>query len=115
MFAWWNSTLSAYARPNFACQTTNRSPFDLLGTKLYMQHNLINTIWLQNTILNPKIHCKSKIQYNYSYNNYIPKLLLAYSVAIAGEFLLEWCKYFSQQQVWYIKLCTTASCGASVM
>ena len=37
----------------------------------------------------------------YNSNNYIPELLMAYSV-IDGEFLLEWCEYFGQPPVWYI-------------
>ena len=41
-------------------------------------------------MLNPKI------QYNYNNNNYIPELLMAKSVVVDGEFLLEWCKYFDQ-------------------
>ena len=41
------------------------------------------------------------IQYNYSNINCIPELLLVYSV-VDGEFLLEWCEYFDQPQVWYI-------------
>ena len=65
---------------------------------------------IQNYIVNPKI------QYNYSNFNCIPELLLAYSGDDDGEFLLEWCEYFGQPQMWYIrKLCTTASCGTSVM
>ena len=43
-----------------------------------------------------------KIQYNYSNINCIPELLLAYSGVDDGEFLLEWCEYFGQPQVWYI-------------
>ena len=45
-------------------------------------------------------------------------MLLAYSGVDDGEFLLEWCEYFGQPQVWYIsyvpqlavvhQLCTTA-------
>ena len=27
---------------------------------------------------------------------------MAYSVVVDGEFLLEWCEYFGQPQVWYI-------------
>ena len=46
-------------------------------------------------MLNPKI------KYNYSNINCIPELLLAYSV-VDGEFLLEWCEYFGQPQVWCI-------------
>ena len=43
-----------------------------------------------------------KIQHNYSNINCIPELLLAYSGVDDGEFLLEWCEYFGQPQVWYI-------------
>ena len=42
------------------------------------------------------------MQYNYCSINCIPELLLAYSVVVDGEFLLEWCEYFGQPQVWYI-------------
>ena len=47
-----------------------------------------------------KIHCQFK---NTSGNNYIPELLTADSVVVDGEFLLEWCEYFGQPQVWYIE------------
>ena len=50
-----------------------------------------------------KSYCKSKIQYKYSSNNCIPELLTAKSVA-DDEFLLEWCEYFGQLQVWYINV-----------
>ena len=40
-------------------------------------------------MLHPKIHCKSK---NTSTNNYIPELLMAYSV-VDDEVLLEWYEY----------------------
>ena len=54
-------------------------------------------------MLNTKIHYKSKntiqLQPN---NNYIPELLMAYSVVVDVEFFLEWCEYFGQLQVWYI-------------
>ena len=45
-------------------------------------------------MLNPKntVHCKLKIQYIYSSNNYISELLMANSVVVDGEFLLEWCE-----------------------
>ena len=43
---------------------------------------------IQKYIVNPKI------QYKYSSNNYIPELLLANSVVVDGEILLEWCEYF---------------------
>ena len=33
---------------------------------------------------------------------YISELLMTNSVAVEGEFLLEWCEYFGQPQVWYI-------------
>ena len=69
-------------------------------------------------MLNPKYIVNPKIQYNYSNINCIPELLLAYSGVDDGEFLLEWCEYFGQPQVWYIsyvpqlavvhQLCTTA-------
>ena len=42
---------------------------------------------IQKQIKNPKV------QYNF------PELLLAYSVVVGGEFLLEWCEYFGQPQV----------------
>ena len=47
------------------------------------------------------MQCKSKILYNYSKINYIPELLLAYSVVDDGELLLQWCEYFGQPQVCY--------------
>ena len=50
-------------------------------------------------MLNPKIHCNPKIKYNYSNVNCIPEFL-AYSV-VDDEFLLKWCEYFGQPQVWY--------------
>ena len=53
-------------------------------------------------MLYPKHIVNPKIQYNYSSNNYFPELLMAYSVVFDGEFLLEWCEYFGQPQVWYI-------------
>ena len=55
-------------------------------------------------MLNPKTHCKSKkTQHNYSNTNYIPDLLMAYSIVVVyGEFLLEQCEYFGKPQVWYI-------------
>ena len=37
-------------------------------------------------MLNPKI------QYNYSNTNYIPELLMAYSVVVDSEFMWEWCE-----------------------
>ena len=56
--------------------------------------------------------------YNCSKNDYIPELLMAYSVVVNVECLLEWCEYFGQSQVWYInyvpwlavvhRLCSTA-------
>ena len=56
-----------------------------------------------------KYHVKSKntlqtqkIQYNYNNINCILELLLAYSVVVDGEFLLKWCEYFGQPQVWYM-------------
>ena len=73
------------------------------------QNSICNIISLtqhdyKNTILNPKIHCKFK---NTSGNNYIPEFLTANSVVVDdGEFLLEWCKYFGQPQVWYISYVT---------
>ena len=42
------------------------------------------------------------MQYNYINNNYIPEFLVANSVVVDGEFLLEWYEYFGQPQVWYI-------------
>ena len=48
------------------------------------------------------MHCKSKNKYNYNNNNYIPELSMTISIVFAGEFLLEWCEYFGQPQVWYI-------------
>ena len=54
-------------------------------------------------MLNPKIYGKSIIQYKYSSNNCIPELLTAKSV-VDDEFLLEWCEYFGQPQVWYINV-----------
>ena len=60
------------------------------------EHDYKNTILIQNYTVNPKI------QYNYSNKIYIPELLLAYFVVVDGEFLLEWCEYFGQPQVWYI-------------
>ena len=33
---------------------------------------------------------------------YILELLMTNSVAVEGEFLLEWCEYFGQPQVWYV-------------
>ena len=76
-----------------------------------LQHNFINTTWLQNTTLNPKDIINPKIQYNYSNNNYIPELL-AYSVVVDGESLLEWCEYFGQPQVWDIHV--SSSCGVGI-
>ena len=67
----------------------NRSPLGLLG-----QDSLCNIISLHN--LFTEYHIKSKIHYkskNTSNNNYIPELMIAYSV-FDDEFLLEWCKYF---------------------
>ena len=55
-----------------------------------------------------ELHVNPKRQYNYSINNYISELLMANSVVIDGEFLLEWYKYFGQPQVWYVSLCSTA-------
>ena len=52
--------------------------------------------YIQKYIVNPKI------QYIYNNINCIPELLLAYSVVVDGEFLLEWCEYCGQPQVWYI-------------
>ena len=69
------------------------SPFGLLGTEFYRQYNFINTVQLQKYHVN---------QYNYGNNNYIPELLMAYSVVVDGEFLLEWCENFGKPQVWYI-------------
>ena len=43
-----------------------------------------------------------KIQYKYSSNNYIPELFSANSVVVDGEFMLEWCEYIGQSQLWYI-------------
>ena len=41
---------------------------------------------------------------------------MAINVAVDGAFLLKWCEYFGQPQVWYMrKLCAMASCGTSVM
>ena len=61
----------------------------LLGTELYIQHNKIQRKF-ENTVAN------LKIQYYYSTNYNIPKLLMAYSVVIDDEFLLEWCECFGQ-------------------
>ena len=44
-------------------------------------------------MLNSKLHYKSRIKYNYSNNNDILELLMAYSVVIDGEFLLELCEF----------------------
>ena len=38
------------------------------------------------------------MQYNYRKDNYIPVLLMAYSVVVDGEFLLEWCEYYGKPQ-----------------
>ena len=57
------------------------------GRILYA-HNFINTIWLQNTMLNLKYTVNQKIQYNHCNTNYILELFMAYSV-VDGEFLLE--------------------------
>ena len=56
----WSATLSAYARLNSMRQTMNRSPFSLQERELHGQHYFNNIARLQNTMLNPKIHCKSK-------------------------------------------------------
>ena len=64
------------------CQAMNTSPFGLIGIKFYMQHNFINTAWLQ------KYQIKSKSTIQFGSNNYILELL-AYSVVVDGEFLLE--------------------------
>ena len=48
-------------------------------------------------------------------NNYIAELLMA-DVVVDGEFLLEWCEFFGQPQVWYIScVYSTSSCGTSAM
>ena len=55
------------------------------------------------------------MQYNYNNNNnYIPELLMTYSVFVDSKLLLEWCEYFGQPQVWYISY-VTARCGTSAM
>ena len=84
--------LSAYARPNSAWQTMNRSPCIWLTREriLYTTQFINTTHDYKNTMLN---------QYNYSNINRIPELLLVYSVVVDGEFLLEWCEYFGQPQV----------------
>ena len=69
----------------------------LLVTEFYMQHNFINATWLQKHhvkyIVNPKIQCK------YSSSNTFQSF---WCVVVDGEFLLEWCEYFGQPQVWYL-------------
>ena len=72
---------SAYAGPHSMCQVINRSPSGLLGTEVTCS---ILSLTQQNTMLNPKIHYKSN---NYSNNNYISQLLMAYFVVVDGEFL----------------------------
>ena len=44
---------------------------------------------------------------DYINNNYIPEFLVANSVVVEGEFLLEWCEYFGQPQTVVHQLCTT--------
>ena len=77
-----------------------------------LQHNFINATRFQKYHIKSKRHYKSKIQYNYSNNNYIPELL-AYLIVVDGESLLEWCEYFGQPQVWDIYV--SSSCGTSIM
>ena len=48
----------------------------------------------KNTMLNPKYIINPKMQYNHSNDNYIPALLMVYSIIVDNEFLLEWCEYF---------------------
>ena len=82
--AGWSTNSSAYARLNSAWKAMNTSSFGWLG---YTQHNVIDKTWLQNTILNPKYTVNPN---NYCSYNYIPVKLMANSVIVDGEFLLEW-------------------------
>ena len=105
-------TLLAYARPNSAWQPMNRSLCIWVTREriLYATKFINTTHDYKNTMLNPKL------QYNYSNINFIPELLLTYSVVVDGEFMLEWCEYFGQPKVRYPvpqiavvhQLCTTA-------
>ena len=71
-----------------------RDPY-LAGEVLNYSNIQHNTALLQNYYV--KSNVNPTIQYNYySNNNYIPELLIAYSVVVDGEFLLEWCEYFCQ-------------------
>ena len=64
--------LSAKARLNSTWQTIDRSPFGLLYREIILR--AATQYDYKNTVINPKMHCKSKKQYNYSNNNYIPEL-----------------------------------------
>ena len=68
----------------------NRSHLACYRVEFYMQYNFSD---YKNTMLNPKYTLNPNIHYNYSNINYIPELLVAYSVVVDGEFLLEWGKY----------------------
>ena len=47
-------------------------------------------------------------------NNYIAELFMA--DVVDGEFLLEWCEFFGQPQVWYIScVYNTSSSGTLAM
>ena len=59
------------------------------------------------------------MQLNYSNNNCIPEFLHQARVGLIGlydgEFLLEWCEYFRQPKVQYIKYVhTTANCDMHI-
>ena len=48
-------------------------------------------------------------------NNYIAELFMA-DVVVDGEFLLEWCEFFGQPQVWYIScVYNTSTSGTLAM
>ena len=65
-------TVSAKARPNSAWQTIDISPFCLLYREIIL-HTATQYDY-KNAMINPKIHYKSKIQYNYSNDNCIAEL-----------------------------------------
>ena len=50
-------------------------------------------------MLYQKYTVNPKVKYSYGDINCIPELLMAYSVVVNSEFLLEWC---GKSQVWHI-------------